>query len=205
MADGFIDVIIELLQSVTGTQRRTNQETCREVNGIKQKTIILAWHWDFKFLQLYEVVVVVQLLSHVQIFVIPWTAVLQASLSFNFSWNLLKLLSIESVMPSIHLVLCLPLSSCLQTFPASGSFLMSWLFTSCGQNIRASASASVLLVNIQDWSPLGWTGLISYSPRDSQESSPTPQFKSINSSALSFLYSPTLQSIHDYWKKHNFD
>jgi len=150
-------------------------------------------------------VFVVQLLSHVQIFVIPWTAVLQASLSFNISWNLLKLMSIESVMLSIHLVLCLPLSSCLQTFPASGSFLMSRLFTSCGQSIRASALASVLLENIQDWSPLGWTGLISYSPRDSQESSPTPQFKSINSSVFSLPYGPTLTSIYDYWKNYGFD
>ena len=148
---------------------------------------------------------VVQLLSHVQIFVIPCTAVLQASLSFNISWNLLKLMSIESVMLSIHLVLCLPLSSCLQTFPASGSFLMSRLFTSCGQSIRASALASVLLENIQDWSPLGWTGLISYSPRDSQESSPTPQFKSINSSVFSLPYGPTLTSIYDYWKNYGFD
>ena len=58
-------------------------------------------------------------------------------------------------------------------------------------------------VNIQDWFPLGWTGWISLQPRDSQESSPTPQFKSINSSVLSFLYSPTLTSIHDYWKNHS--
>ena len=57
----------------------------------------------------------------------------------------------------------------------------------------------------QDWAPLGWTGWSPCSPRDSQESSPTPQFKNINSSALSFLYSPTLTSIHDYWKNHTFD
>ena len=158
MADSFTDVIIELLQSVTGTQRRTNQETCREENGIKQKTIILVWHWDFKFLQLYEVVAV-QSLSHVQIFVIPWTAVLQASLSFNISWSLLKLMSIELVMPSIHLVFCLPLSSCLQTFPGSGSFLISRLFTSGGESIRVSAS--VIPMYIQGCFPLGLTGLIS--------------------------------------------
>ena len=64
---------------------------------------------------------------------------------------------------------------------------------------------SVLPMNSQDWSPLGWTGCISCSPRDSHESSPTPQFKSINSSALSFLYSPTLTSIHDHWKNHSLD
>ena len=99
----------------------------------------------------------------------------------------------------------IPFSFCLQSFPASGPFLMNQFFTSSGQSIGVSASASVLPMNIQDWFPLGLTGLISCSPRDSQESSPTPQFKSINSSALSFLYSPTLTSIHDYWKNHSFD
>ena len=99
----------------------------------------------------------------------------------------------------------IPFSSCLQSFPASGSFPMSQFFTSGGQRIGASASASVLPMNIQDWFPLGWTGLISCSPRDSQESSPTPQFKRISSLALSFLYGPTLTSIHDYWKNHSFD
>ena len=83
-----------------------------------------------------------------------------------------------------------PFSFRLQSFPASGSFPMSQLFTSGGQSIGVSASTSVLPVNTQDWSPLGWTGWISCSPRDSQESSPTPQFKNINSSVLSFLYSP---------------
>ena len=68
-----------------------------------------------------------------------------------------------------------------------------------------SASASVLPMNIQDWFPLGWTVWSHFSPRDSQESSPTPQFKSISSSALSFLYSPTHTSIHAYWKNHSFD
>ena len=98
-----------------------------------------------------------------------------------------------------------PFSSHLQPLPASGSFQMSQFFTSGGQSIGVSASASVLPMNTQDWSPLGWTGWISLCPRDSQESSPTPQFKSINSSALSFLYSPTLTSIHDYWKNHSLD
>ena len=73
------------------------------------------------------------------------------------------------------------------------------------QSIGASASASVLPMNIQDRFHLGLTGLISCNPRDSQESSPTAQFKSISSSVLSFLYGPTLTSIHDYWKNHSFD
>ena len=97
--------------------------------------------------------------------------------------------------PTISSVI--PFSSHLQSFPASGSFQMSQFFASGGQNIGVSASASVLPMNIQDWFPLGLTGLISFQSKDS---SPTPQFKSINSSVLSFLYSPTLTSIHDHWK-----
>ena len=104
--------------------------------------------------------VAVQSLSHVWLFVTPWTAAYQAPLSFTVSWSLLKLMSIDGVMPSNHLV---PFSSCLQSFPVSGSFLMSQLFTSGGQSIRASAS--VLLMNIQDWFPLGLTGLISLQPK----------------------------------------
>ena len=88
-------------------------------------------------------------------------------------------------------------SSCPQSFPASGSFPMSWLFTSHGQSIWASASASVLPMNIQGWFPLGLTGLISCCLRDSQESSPTPQFENIISSMLTLLYGPALTSVHD--------
>ena len=88
------------------------------------------------------------------------------------------------VSDAIHSSSVVPFSSCLQSFPASGSFPMSQLFISGGQSIGVSASASVLPMNTQDWSPC--------SPRDSQESSPTPKFKSINSSVLSFLYSLTL-------------
>ena len=98
-----------------------------------------------------------------------------------------------------------PFSSCPKSLPASESFSMSQLFTWGGQSTGVSASDSVLPMNTQDWSPLGWTGWISCSPRDSQESSPTPQFKSINSSVLSFLHSPTLTSIHDHRKNHSLD
>jgi len=73
-------------------------------------------------------------------------------------------------------------------------------FTSGGQSIGGSASNSILPMNIQDWFPLGLTGLISLLSKGSEESSPTPQFKSIHSSALSFLYGSTLTSIYDYWK-----
>ena len=98
-----------------------------------------------------------------------------------------------------------PFSFCFQSFPASRSFQMSQFFTLGGQSIGDSVWASVLLMNIQDWFPLVLLVWSPCSPRDSQESSPTPQFKSINYSALSFLYSPTLTSIHDYWKNHSFD
>ena len=99
-----------------------------------------------------------------------------------------------------------PFSSCVQSFPASGSFPMSRLFVSGGPSVGASASASVLPKNIQAWFPLRLTGLISFqSKRLSRVFSPTPQFKSINSLALSLLYGPTLTSIHDYWKNHSFD
>ena len=94
---------------------------------------------------------------------------------------------------------------CLQSFSASESFQMSQLFVWGGQSIGVSASASVLPMTIQDWFPLGWTGWISLQSRDSRESSPTPQFKNSNSSALGFLYSPTLTSIHDHWKNHSSD
>ena len=74
--------------------------------------------------------------------------------------SLLKLKSIKSVMPSNHLILCHPFFFCLQSFPASGSFPMSWPFTPSGQSIGASASASFLSMNIQGWFLLGWTCLI---------------------------------------------
>ena len=105
------------------------------------------------------VVAIVQSLSHARLFVTQWTAAPQASLSITISWNLLKFMSIELVMPSNHLFLCHPLSSCPQSFSASESFPVSWLFASGGQSIRASASIPPM--NIQDWFPLGLTGLIS--------------------------------------------
>ena len=97
-----------------------------------------------------------------------------------------------------------PFSSCPQSLPASESFLMSQLFAWGGQSTGVSALASVLPMNIQDWSHQKGLGS-PCSPRDSQESSPTPQFKSINYLALSFLHSPTLTSIHDHWKNRSLD
>ena len=102
----------------------------------------------------------VQSLSCVRIFVIPCIAARQASLSIMNSQSLLKLMSIKSVMPSSHRILCHPLLLLPQSLPASGSFPMSQRFAWGGQSIRVSASASVLPKNTQDWS-LGWTGWIS--------------------------------------------
>ena len=96
----------------------------------------------------------VQSFSCVPLFATPGTAACQASLSITNSQSLLKIISIESVMPSNHLTLCRPLSLCLQSSPASGSFTMSQFFTSGGQNIGVSAWASVPPMNIQDWFPL---------------------------------------------------
>ena len=149
----------------------------------------------------------VQSLSHVRLFVSPWIAAHQASLSITNSWSLLKLMPIESVMPSNHLILCRPLlllppfPPSIRVFSNESTHEATW----GGQSIGVSASASVLPMNTQDWPPLGWTGWSSCSPRDSQESSPAPQFKNINSSVLSFIYSPTLTSIHDHWKNHSLD
>ena len=105
---------------------------------------------------LLESFVVVQLLSHVQLF-----AACQASLSFAVPWSLLKFMSIESVMLSNHFILCCPFLLCLQSFPASGSFPMSGLFASGGQSIGASFLAPVLSMNIQGWYPLRLIDLIS--------------------------------------------
>ena len=100
----------------------------------------------------------VQSLTHVQLFVTPWTAARQASLCITNSWSLLKLMSIALVIPWNHLILCHPLILLSQSFPAWGSFLMGQFLASGGQSIGVTASASVLPMNIQNWSPLGWTG-----------------------------------------------
>ena len=99
----------------------------------------------------------------------------------------------------------IPFSSCPQSLPASESFPVSQLFAWGGQCTGVSPFASFLPKKSQGWSPSEWTGWISLLSRDSQESSPTPQFKSINSLALSLLHSPTVTSIRDYWKNHRLD
>ena len=98
----------------------------------------------------------VQSLGHVRLFATPWIAARQASLSITNSWSLHKLTSIESVMPSSHLISVVHFSSCPQSLPASESFPVSQFFTWGGQSIGVSGSTSVLPVNTQDWFPLGW-------------------------------------------------
>ena len=150
-------------------------------------------------------VVVVQLLRRVWLFATPWTAAHQALLSSLSRWvcsdscplNQWCYLTISS--SATHFCFC------LQSFLASESFPVSWLFPSGGQSTRSSVSATVLPMNIQGWFTLGLTGLISLLSKGLYESSPTPQFKSISSSVLSLLYGPTHTSIHDYWENHSLD
>ena len=127
----------------------------------------------------------------------PWIAARQASLSITNSRSSLRLTSIESVMPSSHLILCCPLllppiPPSIRVFSNESTLHMRWPSTG------VSALASFLPKKSQGWSPSEWTGWISLQSKDSQESSPTPQFKSIYSSALRLLHSPTLISIHDH-------
>ena len=99
----------------------------------------------------------------------------------------------------------IPFSSCLQSFPASGCFPRSQLFASVGQSIGASASASVLSMNIQDWFPWGWTGWISFKSKVLSRIfsiTTVPKHKFL---VLNFLYGQALTSVHDYWKNHSFD
>ena len=124
----------------------------------------------------------VQSLSCVQLFATPWTAACQASLSITNSRSPPKPMSIESVMPSNHLILVIPFSSRPQSFPASGSSQMSQLFAAGGQSIGVSASTSVLPVNTQDQSPLGWTG-----------------WTSLQSQGLSRVFSNTTVQKHQFF------
>ena len=141
-----------------------------------------------------------QSLSHVWLFATPWITACQASLSITNFRSLHKLMSIESVMPYSHLILCRPLLL-PSIFPSIRVFSNDQFSTSCGQSIRVSASASVLPMNSQDWFPLRWTDWISLKSKGLSR----VFSKSIHFLALSFLYSSTLTSIHGYWKNHSLD
>ena len=147
----------------------------------------------------------VQSLSHVRLFATPWTAARQTCQSIINPRSLLKIMSIEVVMPSNHLILCHPLLLPPSLFPSirvfsnESAFHIRWLkYQSFSFSISPSneySGLSFFRIDRLDLLPVQGT----------QESSPTTQFKSINSLALSFLYSPTLTSINDYWKNHSFD
>ena len=131
------------------------------------------------------------------------TAAYQASMSLTISLSSLKLMSTESVMPSNHLILYGPFNLQPSVFTSIRVFSNESLFTSSGQSIRASASASVLPMNIQGWFCLAWAGLISLQSKGLSRVFSSTQFKNVNSSVLSLLYGPTLTSIHD-WKSDSF-
>ena len=145
----------------------------------------------------------VQSLSRGQLFATPWTVAHQASLSITNSRSLLKLRSIESVMPSNHLILCHPLLLLPSVFPSIKVFSNESVLhirwpKYCSFSFSISPSSEHLgLISFR----MDWLDLLAVQG----ESSPTPQFKSIKSLVFSFLYSPTLTSIHDYWKSHSFD
>ena len=144
-------------------------------------------------------------LSWVQLFATPWTETRQASLSITNSQSLLKLRSIELVMPSNYLILCRLLLLLPSTFPSIRVYSIESVLCIMWPRYWSFVSASILprifrVDFLKDW--LAWSPC---SPRDSQESSPTPQFKRINSSAHSLLYGPALTSIHDYWRNRSFD
>ena len=147
----------------------------------------------------------VQSLRCVRLFATPWITAHQASLSITNSRSSLRLTSTESVMPSNNLILCRPLllppiPPSIRVFSSESTLGMRWPeYWSFSFSISPSNRHPGLISFRMDWLDLLAV------PRDSQKSSPTPQFKSINSSAFSFLHSSTLTSIHDHWKNHSFD
>ena len=175
------------------------------------------WDWDciiFWFDLRHIQFSSVQSLSRVRLSVTPWVAACQASLSITMSRSSLTLTSIESVMPSSHLILCRPLLllpsilPSIRVFSNDSTLRMRWpKYWSISFSIIPSKEIPGLISFRMDWLDLLQNGLVGSpcSPRDSQESSPTPQFKSINSFALSLLHSPTLTSIHDHRKNHSLD
>ena len=157
--------------------------------------------WDYESLHFSSV----QSLSCVWLFATPWIKARQASLSITNSQNLLKPMSIESVMPSNHLILCCPLLLLPPIPPSIRVFSNESTLHRGGQSIGVSASASVLPMNTQDWSPSGWTGWISLQSKGLSRVFSNATVQSINFLVLSFLHSPTLTSIHDHWKNHSLD
>ena len=147
----------------------------------------------------------VQLLSRVQLFATPWTTGRRTSLSINNSGVHPNSCPLSRwCHPTISFSV-VPFSCCLQSFPTSGSFQMSQLFTLGGQSTGVSASTSVLPMNTQDQSPLEWTGWISLQSKGLSRVFSNTTMQKQNSSVLSLLYSPTFTSIHNHWKNHSLD
>ena len=147
----------------------------------------------------------VQLLSHLRLFVTPWITAGQASLSVTNSRSPPKLMSIELVMPSKNLILCRPLLllpsifASISVFSNESVLHIRWpKYWSFSFNISPNSEHTRLISFRMDWLDL-------LAVQETLKSSPTPQFKGINSLALSFLHSPTLTSIHDHWKNHSLD
>ena len=147
----------------------------------------------------------VQSLSRVWLFATPWIAARQASLSITNSWSSTRFTSIESVMPSSHLILCRPLlllppiPPTIRVFSNESTLHIRWpKYWNFSFSISPSKEIPGLISFRMDWLDL-------LAVQGTLKSSPTPQFKSINSSALSFIRSPTFTSIHDHWKNHSLD
>ena len=143
--------------------------------------------------------------SYAQLFATPWTTARQVSLSITNSQSLLKLMSIESVMPSNHLILCCPLlllppiSPSIRVFSSESVVCIRWpVYWSFSFSISSSNEYSGLISFRMDWFDLLLV-------QGTLKSPATPQLKSINSLALSFLYGLTLTSTHDYWRNHSFE
>ena len=142
--------------------------------------------------------IVVQLLSRVRLFATLWTAARQAFLSFTVSQNLLKLMSIESVIPSKHLILCGPLFLLPSIFPRFRVFSSELTLCIRWPNIGSLTSASVLPMNIQSWFPLGLTDLISLLSKGLSGVFSSITLWKHQFLALTLLYGPTLKSVHNY-------
>ena len=165
----------------------------------------ISWCCFKAYIECIQFNIVVHSLSCVWLFAVPWTAAHQASLSIINSWSLLKLMPTESMMPSNHLILCCPLLLLPSIFPSIKIFsnesilqirwpkYWSFSFSICPSNEYSG------LISIR----IDWFDFLAV--QRTQESSPTPEFKSISSLELSFLYDPTPTSLHDYWKNCSFD
>ena len=135
----------------------------------------------------------------------PWTAACQASLSITNSQSLLKLVSIELVMPFNYLILYHPLLLLPSIVPSSRSFPMTQFFASGGQSIGASTSASILSMHIHIWFPLGLAGLISLQSKGLSRIFSNTTVQKHQFLLCSTFFMVQLTSIHDYWKNHSFD